>query len=193
MERRPQRNGYQRRRNRGAGGGQDGARNTSPRIARESRELREQREAAELQAQEQVGESQTLVTLAELEGRNLEELHEMARELDITGASRLRKQDLAFRILQAQTEQEGNIFRKGVLDVMPDGFGFLRLDGYLPGPNDIYVSQSQVRRSGLRMGDEVVGQVRQAKEGEKYLSLLRVDAVNGVDVETAKKRPNFSD
>jgi transcription termination factor Rho len=155
--------------------------------------LREQREAAELQAQEPLGESRTLATLAELEERNLEELHEMARELDITGYSRLRKQDLAFRILQTQTEQEGNIFRKGILDVMPDGFGFLRLDGYLPGPNDIYVSQSQVRRFGLRMGDEVVGQVRQAKEGEKYFSLLRVDAVNGVDAETAKKRPNFAD
>jgi transcription termination factor Rho len=146
-----------------------------------------------MQAQEQLGESRTLVTLAELEGRNLEELHELARDLDISGYSRLRKQDLAFRILQAQTEQEGNIFRKGILDVMPDGFGFLRLDGYLPGPNDIYVSQSQVRRFGLRMGDEVVGQVRQAKEGEKYLSLLRVEAVNGMDAETAKKRPNFPD
>jgi transcription termination factor Rho len=84
------------------------------------------------------------------ENRNLDDLHEMAKELDITAYSRLRKQDLAFRILQAQTEQQGNIFRKGVLDIMEDGFGFLRLTGYLPGQTDIYVSQSQIRRFGLR-------------------------------------------
>jgi transcription termination factor Rho len=117
----------------------------------------------------------------------------MAKELDITAYSRLRKQDLAFRILQAQTEQQGNIFRKGVLDIMEDGFGFLRLTGYLPGQTDIYVSQSQIRRFGLRTGDEVVGQVRPPKDGEKYFSLLRVEAVNGVDAETAKKRPHFGD
>jgi transcription termination factor Rho len=198
MERRPNRNGYQRSRRRGGGGGnQDGGGNVprgNTRAAREQRELREQREAAEMQAtHEQMGESQTMATLAELEARSVEELHEMAREMDITGYSRLRKGDLAFRILQTQTEQDGNIFRKGILDVMPDGFGFLRLDGYLPGPNDIYVSQSQVRRFALRMGDEVLGQVRQAKEGEKYFSLLRVEAVNGMDAETAKQRPNFSD
>jgi transcription termination factor Rho len=198
MERRPNRNGYQRSRRRGGGGGnQDGGGNVprgNTRAAREQRELREQREAAEMQAtHEQIGESQTMATLSELEARSVEELHEIAREMDITGYSRLRKSDLAFRILQTQTEQEGNIFRKGILDVMPDGFGFLRLDGYLPGPNDIYVSQSQVRRFGLRMGDEVLGQVRQAKEGEKYFSLLRVEAVNGMEAETAKQRPNFSD
>ncbi|MBF6615019.1 MAG: transcription termination factor Rho [Chloroflexi bacterium] len=117
----------------------------------------------------------------------------MARELDISGYSRLKKQDLAFRILQAQTEQQGNIFKKGILEIMDDGFGFLRLSSYLPGPNDIYVSQSQIRRFGLRTGDEVVGQVRTPKEGEKYFSLLRVEAVNGQDAETAKKRPHFSD
>ena len=191
-------NGYQRNRRYRSKGNQDhqDGRVRNARTPRENREQREQEREA-IEAQEQAGVSEgpsvALLTLADLEGRNLEELHEMARELDVAGYSRLRKQDLAFRILQAQTEQEGNLFRKGVLDVMPDGFGFLRLDGYLPGPNDIYVSQSQVRRFGLRIGDEVVGQVRPAKEGEKYLSLLRVEAVNGMDAETARKRPIFSD
>jgi transcription termination factor Rho len=190
------RNGYPRnRRYRDRGGNQDNhdGQPRNVRVTRELREQREQREREEAANQEPLGESRTLVTLAELEGRNVDDLHEMAKELDISGYSRLRKQDLAFRILQVQTEREGNIFHKGVLDIMPDGFGFLRLNGYLPGPNDIYVSQSQVRRFGLRPGDEVVGQVRQAKEGEKYFSLLRVEAVNGVDAETAKKRPIFAD
>jgi transcription termination factor Rho len=141
----------------------------------------------------QGGPSRVMLTLAELESRNLDDLQEMAKELDISSISRLKKQDLAFRILQAQTEQQGNIFKKGLLDIMDDGFGFLRLDGYLPSPNDVYVSQSQIRRFGLRTGDEVVGQVRQPKEGEKYYSLLRVEAVNGMDAETAKRRPHFGD
>ncbi len=139
------------------------------------------------------GPSRVMLTLAELESRNMDDLAEMAKELDISGISRLKKQDLAFRILQAQTEQQGNIFKKGILDIMEDGFGFMRLNGYLPSSSDIYVSQSQIRRFGLRTGDVVVGQVRAPKEGEKYYSLLRVEAVNGVDAETAKKRPHFSD
>lgn len=133
------------------------------------------------------------LTLADLESRSLDELQDMAKELDVTGYSRLRKQDLAFRILQAQTEQQGNIFKRGILEIMEDGFGFLRLTSYLPGPDDVYVSQSQIRRFGLRTGDEVVGQVRPPKDGEKYFSLLRVEAVNGQDAETAKRRPHFSD
>jgi transcription termination factor Rho len=138
-------------------------------------------------------DSRVSLTLADLESRNMDDLQDMAKELDITGYSRLKKQDLAFRILQAQTEQQGNIFKKGILEIMEDGFGFLRLTSYLPGPDDVYVSQSQIRRFGLRTGDEVVGQVRPPKDGEKYFSLLRVEAVNGQDAETAKKRPHFSD
>jgi transcription termination factor Rho len=138
-------------------------------------------------------DNRTVLTLAELETRSLDDLQEMAKELDISGYSRLRKQDLAFRILQAQTEQQGNIFKRGILEIMEDGFGFLRLTSYLPGPSDVYVSQSQIRRFGLRTGDEVVGQVRPPKEGEKYFSLLRVEAVNGLDAETAKRRPHFGD
>ncbi len=195
-------NGYSEQGNRPAGRGnrrpyrnnRDNRENQEGRENRERGETRENREARETrEVQDQQGESRTLLSLAELEGRSLDELHDTAKELDITGYSRLRKQDLAFRILQAQTEQEGNIFKRGVLDIMEDGFGFLRLNGYLPGPNDIYVSQSQVRRFALRTGDEVVGQVRQPKDGEKYFSLLRVEAVNGMDAETAKKRPNFGD
>jgi transcription termination factor Rho len=166
------------------------------REAREEKEAREQSAQSPTQAQasqQAGGDSRPGLSLAELENRNLDDLHEMAKELDITGYSRLRKQDLAFRILQAQTEQQGNIFKRGVLDIMEDGFGFLRLTGYLPGQTDIYVSQSQIRRFGLRTGDEVVGQVRPPKDGEKYFSLLRVEAVNGVDAETAKKRPHFGD
>jgi transcription termination factor Rho len=140
-----------------------------------------------------LGDGRIALSLAELEAKSVDELQDMARELDIQGTSRLKKQDLAFRILQAQTEREGNIFQRGVLDIMEDGFGFLRLNGYLPHPQDIYVSQSQIRRFGLRTGDEVVGQVRPPKEGEKYYSLLRVEAVNGMDAETAKRRPNFGD
>src|SRR4051812_25028340 len=139
------------------------------------------------------GPSRVMLTLAELETRNMDDLTDMAKELDISGISRLKKQDLAFRILQAQTEQQGNIFKKGILDIMEDGFGFMRLNGYLPNSSDIYVSQSQIRRFGLRTGDMVVGQVRAPKEGEKYYSLLRVEAVNDVDAETAKKRPHFGD
>jgi len=115
----------------------------------------------------------------------------MAKELGIAGVSTLRKQDLIFRLLQAQTEQQGNIFRGGVLEIVEDGFGFLRQERYLPGSNDVYVSQSQIRRFGLRTGDMVTGQVRPPKDSEKYYGLLRVEAVNGLDPEVAKRRPHF--
>src|SRR5436853_360477 len=132
------------------------------------------------------------MNLAELESKTIDELQDLAKELDISGYSRLKKQELAFRILQAQTEQQGNIFAAGVLETMDEGFGFLRQDGrFLPGHEDIYVSQSQIRRFGLRTGDRVSGQVRPPKENEKYYSMLRVEAVNGVDPEIARRRPHF--
>src|SRR4051794_17066165 len=102
----------------------------------------------------------------------------MARELGVHGITTLRKQDLIFRLLQAQTEQQGNIFSGGILDIVDDGYGFLRQERYLPGPNDVYVSQSQIRRFGLRTGDMVTGQIRPPKDSEKYHGLLRVEAVN---------------
>jgi transcription termination factor Rho len=111
--------------------------------------------------------------------------------MEISGYSRLKKEDLILRLLRAKAEQQGYSFGGGVLDIMEDGIGFLRADHYLPGPEDVYVSQSQIRRFGLRTGDMVVGQVRPPKENEKYFGLLRVEAVNGLDPEQAKARPTF--
>ncbi len=131
------------------------------------------------------------MNLSELETKTLDELKEIARELDMAGVSGLKKQDLVLKLLQAQTEQQGNIFSAGILEIMEDGFGFLRQERFLPGPDDIYVSQSQIRRFGLRTGDRVSGQVRPPKENEKYFSLLRVEVVNGMDPEVARRRPHF--
>jgi len=130
--------------------------------------------------------------IAELEGRTREELLEMAKELGISGVGVLRKQDLVLRLLRAQAEQQGYMFSGGVLDIVDDGYGFLRGPSLLPGANDVYVSQSQIRRFGLRSGDKVTGQVRSPKNGEKYPSLLRVEAVNSIDPELARTRPHFS-
>jgi len=131
------------------------------------------------------------VNLAELETKTVEDLRDMARELGMSGFSAMKKQDLILKLIQAQAEQQGNIFAAGILETMEDGFGFLRQDRYLPGPDDIYVSQSQIRRFGLRTGDRVSGQVRPPKDNEKYFSLLRVEVVNGLDPEVARRRPNF--
>jgi transcription termination factor Rho len=131
------------------------------------------------------------VNLSELEAKTRDELQDMARELGVHGITTLRKQDLIFRLLQAQTEQQGNIFSGGILDIVDDGYGFLRQERYLPGPNDVYVSQSQIRRFGLRTGDMITGQVRPPKDSEKYHGLLRVEAINGLDPEVAKRRPHF--
>jgi len=133
------------------------------------------------------------VNIVELETKTLDELQELAKEFDISGYSRLKKSDLIFRLLRANAERQGYIFGGGVLEIMPDGIGFLRAPSLLPGPDDVYVSQSQIRRFGLRTGDLVIGQVRPPKESEKYYSLLRVEAVNGLDPEAAKNRPHFDD
>ena len=131
------------------------------------------------------------MNLAELEAKTREELMDVAKELGITGHTALRKQDLIFRILQAHAEQQGNLLAGGILEIVDDGYGFLRGDGLLPGAGDVYVSQSQIRRFGLRTGDYVTGQVRPPKDSEKYYGLLRVEAVNGLDPEVAKSRPHF--
>ena len=125
---------------------------------------------------------------SESAGRDLESLKELsvselakiAKELEIEGASSMRKQELTFKILQADAEQSGLLFAEGVLECLPDGFGFLRAPeyNYLPGPDDIYVSPSQIRRFDLRTGDTVSGQVRKPKEGERYFALIKVQAVN---------------
>jgi transcription termination factor Rho len=131
------------------------------------------------------------VNIAELETKTIPELRDIARDLELSGYTTLKKQDLVFRLLQAHTEQQGNIFSAGVLEIVEDGFGFLRQERFLPGNMDVYVSQSQIRRFGLRTGDMVSGQVRPPKDNEKYYGLLRVEAINGVDPEIAKRRPHF--
>jgi transcription termination factor Rho len=131
------------------------------------------------------------LNLVELETKTKDELVEVAKDLDIGGANSLRKQDLVFRIMQAKAEREGNYFAGGILEMASDGYGFLRTQGLKPTMSDVYVSQTQVRRFALRTGDYVMGAVRPPKESEKYYGLLRVDSVNGLDPETAKRRPYF--
>ncbi len=132
------------------------------------------------------------MNIAELETKSRDELLDMAKGYGISGYTTLKKQDLVLRLLQANAELQGNIFGGGVLETMDDGFGFLRQDNFKPGANDVYVSQSQIRRFGLRTGDMITGQVRLPKNGERYYSLLRIEAVNGIDPEQAKSRPHFS-
>ncbi len=118
--------------------------------------------------------------ISELKSKKIAELNSIAKEMNISGYSELRKQELIFRILEAQTQKDGLGFSKGVLEVLPDGYGFLRsVDyNYLPSPDDIYVSPSQIKKFGLRTGDSVSGQVRPPKEGERFFALLRVESVN---------------
>ena len=120
------------------------------------------------------------ISISELKDKTIDALTEVARELNVEGASGMRKQDLIFAILQAQTEKTGYVFSEGVLEILPDGFGFLRSPdySYLPGPDDIYVSPSQIRRFSLRTGDLVSGQIRPPKESERYFALLKVEAIN---------------
>jgi transcription termination factor Rho len=131
--------------------------------------------------------------LAELKQKSIADLNEVARELKIEGAPNLRKQELIFAILQAQTEKNGVIFGEGVLETLPDGFGFLRApdSNYLPGPDDIYISPSQIRRFNLRTGDIVSGQIRPPKESERYFALLKVEKVNFEDPEVARDKILF--
>jgi len=131
------------------------------------------------------------IDIVALDKKTLPELQELAKEFDVSGYSRMKKHDLIFRLLKANAEKQGYIFGGGTLEVVQDGIGFLRTQHFLPGPEDVYVSQSQIRRFALRTGDMVLGQVRPAKENEKYYGLLRVEAVNGLDPEAAKRRPKF--
>src|SRR6266705_3396620 len=133
------------------------------------------------------------MTIAELKEKNITELTKIARTLDLPGASGLRKQDLIFKILQAQSEKEGHIFAEGVLEILPDGYGFLRSPdyNYLPGPDDIYVSPSQIRKFDLKTGDTISGQVRPPHEGEKYFALVKIEAVNFESPEEARNKILF--
>ena len=131
--------------------------------------------------------------IAQLEKKTLEELRQMARDADVAGFSRLKKQDLILSLLRHNAEKRGYKLRGGVLEVVDDGMGFLRADGFVAGPNDIYVSQTQIKRFNMRTGDMVIGQVRPPKDSEKYYGLLRVEAVNGQSPDEAKSRPYFED
>ncbi len=131
--------------------------------------------------------------LAELKQKSIADLNDVARDLKIENSANLRKQELIFAILQAQTEKNGVIFGEGVLETLPDGFGFLRApdSNYLPGPDDIYISPSQIRRFNLRTGDIVSGQIRPPKESERYFALLKVEKVNYEDPEVARDKILF--
>ena len=133
------------------------------------------------------------MNLAEMKNRTMAELVDVANELDIAGTSGLRKQELIFKILEAQTEKSGLIFAEGVLEILPEGYGFLRSPdySYLPGPDDIYVSPSQIKRFDLLTGDTISGQVRAPKESERYFALLKVEAINFENPELARKRTLF--
>jgi transcription termination factor Rho len=137
--------------------------------------------------------SKETLDIRALKDMSISQLTQVAKDLGIEGASTLRKQELIFKILQAQTEKAGLIFAEGVLECLPDGFGFLRAPeyNYLPGPDDIYVSPSQIRRFDLRTGDTVSGQVRQPKEGERYFALIKVEAVNFEHPEVARNKIFF--
>src|SRR6266404_4868743 len=133
------------------------------------------------------------MTIAELKEKNITELTKIARSLDLPGASGLRKQDLIFKILQAQSEKEGHIFAEGVLEILPDGYGFLRSPdyNYLPGPDDIYVSPSQIRKFDLKTGDTISGNVRPPHEWEKYFALVKIEAINFESPEETRNKILF--
>jgi transcription termination factor Rho len=133
------------------------------------------------------------MNLAELKEKTVADLNTVAKELNVAGTSGLRKQELIFKILEAQTEKNGLVFGEGVLEILPDGFGFLRApsSNYLPGPDDIYVSPSQIRRFDMRTGDTISGQIRPPKEGERYFALLKVEAINFENPEAAKDKILF--
>ncbi len=133
------------------------------------------------------------LNLKVLKEKKISELAQLARDFNVEGSSAMRKQELIFAILQAQTEQNGFIYGEGVLEILPDGFGFLRAPdyNYLPGPDDIYISPSQIRRFNLRTGDVVSGQIRPPKEGERYFALLKVEAINYEEPERAREKILF--
>jgi transcription termination factor Rho len=144
-------------------------------------------------AQQQGKNGSPTLDLVELKDMNIQKLNLVAKELQVPGAAGLRKQELIFKILQTQAEKSGLIFSEGVLECLPDGFGFLRAPeyNYLPGPDDVYVSPSQIRRFDLRTGDTISGQIRPPKEGERYFALIKVDAINFEPPEESRNKIFF--
>ena len=131
------------------------------------------------------------MNITELESKTRDELLDIAKELGVSGVSGFKKQELAFRLLQYEVEQQGYMLEQGILEIMNDGYGFLRGANFSTNANDVYVSQSQIRRFGLRSGDMVTGQVRPPKNGERYRSMVHVEAINNLDPEQSKYRPSF--
>jgi transcription termination factor Rho len=138
-------------------------------------------------------DGEAFLDIADLKEMNISKLTQIAKDLDVPGATGMRKQELIFKILQAQTEKSGLIFSEGVLETLPDGFGFLRAPeyNYLPGPDDIYVSPSQIRKFDLRTGDTISGQIRPPKEGERYFALIKVEAINFEPPDIARDKVFF--
>src|SRR5512146_1892232 len=141
-------------------------------------------------AEPEAGDTLDIRSLHEM---NMAQLTKIARDLEVENPAGMRKQDLIFKILQVQTERKGLIFSEGVLECLPDGFGFLRAPeyNYLPGPDDIYVSPSQIRKFDLRTGDTISGQIRPPKEGERYFALIKVDAINFEPPEQSRNKIFF--
>jgi len=150
-------------------------------------------EAKEPKAETRPAKEEMKTDIADLQVKSIADLHEIAKELNMVNFKQYRKHDLIFKILEAKTQANGLIFAKGILEILPEGYGFLRTGGYLPSSEDIYVSQTQIRRFDMMNGDLVSGQVRPPKEGEKYYSLLRVEAINGLDPELARERIPYED
>jgi transcription termination factor Rho len=144
-------------------------------------------------ASDKKDESKPSMDVVELKKKKINDLYEIAKELHINGYSDLRKQELIYKILETGTPNDGVAYSKGVLDVLPDGYGFLRSSdyNYLSSPDDVYVSPSQIKKFALRTGDTVSGQVRPPKDGERFFALLRVDKVNGVEPEKMRERTLF--
>jgi len=134
----------------------------------------------------------TMTTMTQLENKNRDELEVMAKERGITGCSGLKKSELVHRILEAEAQQQGNVLVTGILEIISEGYGFLRQNAFRRGANDVYVSNSQIRRFNLRDGDAVCGQARPPKDTEKYYGLLRVDSINGLDPELGRTRRDFA-
>ena len=133
------------------------------------------------------------MNLKELKNKKINELATVAKSLNLEGASVMRKQELIFAILQAELEKNGLIFGEGVLEILPDGFGFLRAPdyNYLPGPDDIYVSPSQIRKFNLKTGDTISGQIRPPKDSERYFALLKVESINYEDPKASRDKILF--
>jgi len=166
-----------------------------PRNRRPRRRLQGQRTAGfpDVDELNDSGDEGPEIGAAELRGMSAAELRATAKELEVETGDAERRDDIVDAILQRQSERLGQSYATGILDVVDEGYGFLRRHGLMPGPDDVYVSSTQVRRFGLRIGDRVGGTVRAPREGEKYWGMLRVDTVNGVDPDTARRRPHFGD